>query len=231
MRRLRWYSVGGAGFQLQPLGARCLADEYSARKRAGFVLDERTRTRISGSFVEAFDVEEEVHDPFGRVTRYSRVDYRRVRFSLGSGVANLELENPPRSTKEFFGRLSSMADFGLFVEAVRPDVLKWLKAIEGRLGRVRVTSMSVSAAPLAGSVRADVIVTGTGDVRRELASFVGGRGTIVALEFEWRQKESDTRLTCELTSAGANIPEEWDGVSVGHVREALRSQIEQLGAA
>jgi len=224
-RRFRWFTVGGERFSVHALGTCVLADEYDERKRSGFVVDERSRARVSGTFIEKLDLEEEIEDPFGRIMRYKRVEYRRLRFSCcGEDHANLELEDPPRASGAFFARIGMFLDQGIHVEPVRPDVMKWIRALEKDVTRVQISSISVSDAPLSASARADVIITGTGDVRRDLSTFLDGKGTVAAADVTWRVRESDDRLSCELTRAGANVPEHWTDAQVRPLRTSLRAQ-------
>jgi hypothetical protein len=110
------------------------------------------------------------------------------------------------------------------VEPVHPKVEPWLKSLEAAVGHVKVTSMSVGDMGLSSSTRADVIVFGTNDVRREAKQLLGDRLRVVSsVDLLWTKGERT--FTCELSSSGATYPADLEADLGSAVRTALQQSM------
>lgn len=220
-RRVRWYDLDLLGAPVSRLAEMMIADEYNDDDGAGFVIENASKSMVSGSFIERIDIEDVVSDPHGNMLKFSRVEFRQIEFKILSGRPSLELIDPPRTCKPFFHKLERMLDYRVALSPVAPDLRKWLKALESLVGKVTVTSIAVSGVSMSGRVSADVMLSGSDDVRKELVKLLGDRhGEVVEVSAAWQK--SDMELQCDLMKGGAN----YDSSVERHVAPVLRATLQ-----
>jgi hypothetical protein len=203
------------------------AHPYSERSGAGFRILRSTKQEASGEFIERFDYETVVEDPFGKVQRFTRVEYQTVSFHISGDAPGLELVDPPRSTKAFVGSVGAATDHQIAIEPVYPPVAPWLQAIEHRVGKLRVKSMEMSGLVLSATTSAAVVVTSGSDARKDARSLISQwKGQMVAAEIEWR--DGDDLVACSLSNRGFTYEDRDEPRVVGKVRDALRQVLIEL---
>jgi hypothetical protein len=220
-QRIRWFDLEASQVVLSGLPRRMMAAEYDEETGDGFRIEAARRGEAVGSYIEKVESVEEIEDPFGKVLKFRRVTYQRVRFRLGASRPNLELLDPPRSCRSFFQRLNLLLDGGLSVSPVRPDVANWIKELEQAVGKVRVTSMAIGNLSVSEGALADIVVSGAADIRGELRKLAAGRRHVVgAATLEWKASDGDA-VSCELTRNGANVTEAVSEEARQSLRDAL----------
>jgi len=224
-QRLRWFALSSSGAALPTLLGRVRGREYDESTGIGFRIERSGRNIVKGDFIERIEHDDAVEDPFGRVMRFQRTEFRTVRFHFGTEYAQLELVDPPRSTKVFLSTLSEVTEYQLVVEPIRPDVSKWIKALEQVVGRLRVRDLEVSGVTLSATASASVVVSGGADVRKDARRLLGDlKGELVGAALEWRQ--GDDLVNCEISKHGATFDDAAPNVGT-ILRETLRSVVLQ----
>jgi hypothetical protein len=180
-------------------------------------------TQTRGAYIEKLESEQTVEDPFGKVLRFVRSDYRKVAFHLTAASPNLSLFDPPRSCKAFFARIGAMMEHQIAIEPVKLNVESLIDALEGKVSGMKVTAMTVSDIAISASTRVEISVAGGMDVRNETQRLLGARrGLVTSASVEWRKHER--MLSCELSTSGAAYladPED-------DIAPALRSSLQTL---
>ncbi len=176
MIRVKWFSLGGITKRsLEILVTGMLKSPYSDDSGSGFLLGTVRPSSIEGRFLEKRQIKDEVIDPFGKTLEFNRIDFKETRFRIAIGKAELEIHNPSRSLHEFFNQLSKLSGRTISIEALSVNVLAWHERLAMAISGAIVTSLAVSNLPLSASVSAQVILTGSEDVRSVLADITGNR--------------------------------------------------------
>jgi len=201
MTRYHWFRASWQPPMLARLRRAMLKDEYGPERNAGFRLDSASREKITGQYIERFEVTRVVEDPAGGTLSFSIVDFQLVSFRIGVAFPQLELIDPPRSTRSFIGRVSELTGFEVAIAAAEVCVFDWLEAIEKRVHRVLVSRLQCSGVTLSPRVCAAIAVQGTEDVRHHLTRLLGGKAAQVE-RVRIECSHLDWTARCELRRAG-----------------------------
>lgn len=222
-QRIRWYSI--LPFEARDvarISAACLRDEFVDGRNWGLQIESASRKNIVGRFIEQHQVTDKVIDPFGKTFEFSRVEFSSLSFRLSADSINLELYDAPISLiAAFLNQLAAYLDFEVSISAPQIDVLKCLKKIGAKTENMIVKSLFLTDLTLSNSTQAQVIITGTEDVRSHIEKIVGHRKyQIHKATFEARILEQG--IKCEIVSDGrANVIRGNDDSVLSLLRETV----------
>jgi hypothetical protein len=223
---LRWYSVAPIANLLPAMALAVGKERFRADASEGFVPVTTTKTRIEAAFVERVAVEEKIEDPFGTITVYERVDYRRTEFILGSTYPELQLCNAPRSSRGFIARLGEASGHTVSIQAVPLDVMAIVSHLEREIGRVSVTSLVVGGFPLSSRASADIVVSGAEDIREEARKFTAHRfATVSAATVSWHRRSG--AVECNIAVGGVAF----DGERGDRIEKTFRDALAETRVA
>jgi hypothetical protein len=154
-------------------------DEYRDGQNSGFRIAGTRKELIEGTFVQRFELNDEVQDPFGRTVSYPRVEFRIAQFALSTTTPELQLINPSRSTRALVTRLAELVSFSSAIAALEVDVLAWLNHVEARMGPAVVKKLRATNIAVPPDSTAAIEIEGPVDVRRRLRDVVGRRKLVV----------------------------------------------------
>jgi hypothetical protein len=179
-----------------------LSDEFSNERKWGFQIESSSKRLIQGRFIERNEFVEKVIDPFGEIFEFARVEYTSLSFRFGTEIANLELYDPPVSLiPTFLNQLGTYLSFKVSISPVQIDVLKWLNLFEPHVEALVVKVLMVTDISLSNTVQAQVVLTGTQDVRAFVAKIAGGRNHRI-LKATFEAKSLEREVKCEIGSEG-----------------------------
>ncbi|MGV8822725.1 hypothetical protein [Methylibium petroleiphilum] len=175
MTRYRWYRAEW------PMGMRFLAKRLKSKAfdddgADGFVLDRVRDNYVEGRFIERFEYDDTIIDPFGKELSFHRVDYNQCEFRAFDTSPGLELVDAPRSIQAMVSRMLEATDFSLAISPLSVNVLDWADAFQ-RAAKVSalVDSMQLGALELASGISAKAVIRGDTDVREVGATLIEGR--------------------------------------------------------
>jgi len=175
MSRYRWLQADW------PLPVRTLAKQIRQRSfsddgSSGFVLDRVRDDFLEARYVERYEYEETVADPFGKELTFSRLEFHQTSFRATRVWPGLELVDAPRSTQSLVSQLLEITDFALPVAPLNVDVMTWANVFQEYFGsRVVIDSIQLGALQIEKGVRAKVVLKGDEDVRSVCEELIGGR--------------------------------------------------------
>ncbi|WP_076997891.1 hypothetical protein [Variovorax sp. KK3] len=175
MKRYRWFRAEW------PMGMRALAKRLKSKafdedSADGFVLDRVRDDCIEGRFIERFEYDDIITDPFGKELTFHRVDYNQCEFRTFDASPGLELVDAPRSVQAMVSRMLEATDFALAISPLSVNVLDWADTFQ-RAAKVSglVDSMQLGALELASGISAKAVIRGDTDVREVGATLIEGR--------------------------------------------------------
>lgn len=222
-QRVRWYSI--RPFTARDVGrisTLCSRDEFVDGRNWGLQIESSSKKHVFGKFIERNQITDKVLDPFGNTLEFPRVEFTSLTFRVSADSINLELYDAPVSLiGAFLNQLGVYLDFQVAISSVEIDVLKCLKKIESKTDNLVVKSLLLTDLTLSSSTQAQVIITGTEDVRTQVSKIAGNRKyRIHKVTFEARMLERG--LKCEICSEGrANVIRGNDDSVLNLLREAV----------
>jgi hypothetical protein len=138
--------------------------EYSDKVVWGFIDVRNEGDAVTATFVERFETEEKIEDPFGDFTTYKRVRFNQTPFRLSLSVPQLELYDGPRSIEPLLTELSGIVGSSLSFASVSVDlqtVMRHFKRDTLSIALVAATLQDISLAP---DAFARVAVFGNGEI-------------------------------------------------------------------
>ena len=214
-----WYNCEGfSSRQFQEASATLLKRTFRANSLTGFKIDSVLPNTFEGTYIEKTEFTETLTDPFGRVTEIPRVRYDSFRFRLFKTFPQVELIDPIRSVKGFFGELSRAFGFDIILTKPRVDVRAWLERLEQKINRAEVRRMLFAGIDIEHSATGQLTVSGDTDVRRAAEIFL--RSKKAELEkLSFRGEIDSAVVSCELSSACRAMV---DGEDLDHLVGILR---------
>ena len=226
-QRIRWYSIlPFEARDMARISAACLRDEFVDGRNWGLQIESSSKKNVVGRFIEQHQVTDKVVDPFGKTLEFSRVEFSSLSFRLSADSINLELYDAPVSLiGAFLNQLAAYLDFEVSISAPQIDVLKCLKKIGTKTENMTVKSLFLTDLTLSSSTQAQVIITGTEDVRSQVGKIAGNRKyQIHKATFE--AKILERGLKCEICSdARANVIRGNDDSVLNLLREAVADSV------
>ncbi len=175
MSRYRWLQADW------PLSVRTLAKQIRQRPfsddgSSGFILDRVRDDFLEARYVERYEYEETVADPFGKELVFNRLEFLQTAFRATSEWPGLELVDAPRSTQSLVSQFLEITNFGLPISPLTVDVMTWVNLFQECFGsQVVIDSIQLGAVQIEKGVRAKVVLKGEEDVRAACKDLVGGR--------------------------------------------------------
>ncbi len=179
MSRFRWLQADW------PLPVRTLAKQirqraFSDDESSGFILDRVRDDFLEARYVERYEYEETIADPFGKEMTLNRLEFRQTSFRAAPGWPGLELVDAPRSSQSLVSQLLEITDFALPVTPLTVDVMGWADAFQQHFGnRIVIDSIQLGSLQIEHGVRAKVVLKGEEDVRTACKELIGGRKHIL----------------------------------------------------
>ena len=205
--RIRWYSIRPfVTHDVGRISTACLRDEFVDGRNWGLQIENSSRRHILGRFIERHQITDKVLDPFGNTLEFPRVEFSSLSFRITSDSINLELYDAPMSSiGAFLNQLGAYLDFEVSISSIEIDVMRCLKKIESKAENVIVKSIFLTDLTLSSASQAQVTISGTEDVRSQVAKITGNRKYRVhKATFEARVLERGFK--CEICSEGrANV--------------------------
>jgi len=176
--RIKWFILNHSTSVFGKLRDGMLKNDLVPDARTGFRLEHFDEKQVLGRFIVRNEISESVEDPFGNNVTFQRVLYETTKFRIDEVSSILELQDPPRSTREFFNKLAALAEYGIGIETPAVDLLRWINRIEDRVGNVVVTKLQGTGISLSLKATAQLLVTGSEDVRSHFTALTGKRSSI-----------------------------------------------------
>jgi hypothetical protein len=145
-----------------------VANEYSEGAPWGFVDVRNQGDTITGTFVERFESEQNVTDPFGNLKIYKVINYSQARFNITTSFPHLELIEPPRSVAPLLTELSRAFGNNLVFSQIQLDVPQFINDFRHKVSSLFVTSATLDDVPLTNDIFARIHVNGSGEIRNHL---------------------------------------------------------------
>jgi hypothetical protein len=195
--------------------------EYTRRRAAGFRLSEVRKDYVAGTFVERVEWDDTLDDPASGELKVHRVEVRHLAFRLDARFHDLEVKNPPRSIRTFIERLSECCGKPLNLMPMAASPVDWLSAIERVSGAATVLAIAGSGLTLSAATSASILVEGSEDVRKRLATFIQGRS--VNIDRLFLRLPGSNGNQCELLSGGRAAVIHGNDETIATLRDSLRS--------
>lgn len=175
MNRYRWFRAEWP-ISMRQLAKRLKAKQFADGSTDGFVVDRVRDDYVEARYIERFEVEEVVTDPFGKELTFQRVEFKQSAIRASGGTVGLELRDAPRSTHGLVSRLSEANDFSLAIIPISVDVVAWATSFQ-QLSRLEVIvdSLQIGDLELGSGVSAKIVVKGAKDVRNYSKVLTSGR--------------------------------------------------------
>ncbi|WP_063899299.1 hypothetical protein [Burkholderia ubonensis] len=202
MSRYRWLQADW------PMPVRTLAKQirqrsFSDDESSGFILDRVRDDFLEARYVERYEYEETVSDPFGKALTFNRLEFHQTSFRAAPEWPGLELVDAPRSTQSLVSQLLEIADFALSIAPLMVDVMTWANVFQEHFGsRVVIDSIQLGALHIDKSVRAKVMLKGEEDVRSACKELIAGRKHVLE-KLQFRVARGDLRTAVLIANNAA----------------------------
>jgi len=177
--RLKWFILNYSSDAFDMIREGMLKNELVPDARAGFRLEGFEEKLVVGRFIVRNEITENVEDPFGNNVTFERIFYDITKFKIDANSNVLELQDPPRSTKELFNKIATFAEYNIAIEAPVIDLHRWINSIEKRVGDITVTKLHGTGISLSLKANAQLLVTGSEDVRPHFTTMVNKKPSII----------------------------------------------------
>lgn len=175
MTRYRWLEADWPA-AIKGLSKRVRQHNFDEKGQSGFLLDRVRDEFLEARYIERFEFQETVADPFGREVTLDRLEYRQTSFRATATWPGLELIDPARSVQQLLNELAEASDFSLSITPLNIDVLAWAEGIQQAFGgRLTISSIQVGGLKLEDGATAKVVLKGEKDVREACRKLMGGR--------------------------------------------------------
>ena len=157
------------------LAKRLRQHSFGDGAQSGFILDRVLDDRLEARYIERYEFQETIADPFGKEVTLDRLEYRQTAFRVSPGWPGLELIDAPRSAQSLVNELLEATDFSLPITPIAVDVLNWVDAFQAA-SRIKlvIASAQVGELQLDEGVRAKVVIRGDKDVREACKNLTRG---------------------------------------------------------
>lgn len=165
MTRYRWLEAAWPA-AIKGLSKRVRQNSFRAEGHSGFLLDRVRDDFLEARYIERFEFQETVSDPFGKEVTFDRLEYRQTAFRATATWPGLELIDPSRSVQQLLNELIEVSDFSVSLSPMSVDVLKWAEGIQQTFGGLlTISSIQLGGLKLEDSTTAKVVLKGEKDVR------------------------------------------------------------------
>jgi hypothetical protein len=175
MTRYRWLEADWPA-AIKGLSKRVRQNNFGAEGHSGFLLDRVRDEYLEARYIERFEFQETVSDPFGKEVTLDRLEYRQTAFRATSTWPGLELVDPSRSVQQLLNELVEASDFSVSLSPLSVDVLIWADGVQREFGGLlTISSIQVGGLRLEDGTVAKVVLKGEKDVREACRKLIGDR--------------------------------------------------------
>jgi hypothetical protein len=181
-----------------------LKKEFSPKSNSGFRLEYARKDNLKARYIVKNIIQDKYEDPFGNIVVNDIITYDVFDFKLNLNSPNLILKNPPRNIKPFLFALSEASNFKVTIQPLMLNLNNWIDSIETLFGKVMVIKLQGSGLSLSDKTSAQVLISGTEDVRGHWGSIFPA--TMPSMDKAKIRLSYDGHITdCELTKQGSAI--------------------------
>lgn len=191
MKRVKWIELN---IQLDFPSAikRLSLDTYTEDKGKGFVFEKIRNNLAYGRFIEKLTVYDTFINIDGYQSTNERIEYRTTQFTISiDKLPIIQLINPPRTLKPFAQALVKNLGFGVSLEEIDVDPIKWANAIAEHVN-LTVMQLDISRVKISNDATAKMQIVGSND----LMSYYNRELTL--------KKVHTDKVTCGITSLACN---------------------------
>jgi len=175
MSRYRWMQADWP-VPIRTLAKRVREHSFVDDKSSGFILDRVRDDFLEARYVERYEFQETVADPFGKELTFDRLEFRQTSFRAAPSWPGLELVDAPRSSQSLVSQLLEATNFTLPIAPLTVEVLMWAAAFQHAFGSpVVIDSIQLGSLQVDDGVKAKVILKGDKDVRAACKELIRGR--------------------------------------------------------
>lgn len=175
MTRYRWLEADWPA-AIKGLSKKVRQNSFRTEGHSGFLLDRVRDDFLEARYIERFEFQETVSDPFGKEVTLDRLEYRQTAFRATATWPGLELIDPSRSVQQLLNELIEASDFSVSLAPLSVDVLKWAEGIQQTFGGLlTISSIQLGGLKLEDSTTAKVVLKGEKDVREACRKLTGNR--------------------------------------------------------
>jgi hypothetical protein len=138
--------------------------EYSDKVAWGFLDVRNEGDALTATFIERFESEDEIYDPFGGITKYKRIRFNQTRVRLGLISPQLEVFDGPRSLSPLLTELSAGFANDIGFSRIGLNLSSLLKDLKRETSSLSLVSAALEDITLSPDVYARVLVVGAGEV-------------------------------------------------------------------
>lgn len=179
MSRYRWMEAGWP-VPIRSLAKRIQEHPFSNDESSGFILDRVRDDFLEARYIERYEFQETVADPFGKELTFDRLEFRQTSFRAALGWPGLELLDAPRSAQSLISQLLEATNFTLPIAPLTVDVIVWADAFQQAFGSpIVIDSIQLGALQLEDGIRAKVVLKGDKDVRAACMELIQGRKHVI----------------------------------------------------
>ena len=208
--RFKWLTFSCSSDAFLKITKAMLQNEIVPEARTGFRIEKLEDRSVIGRFIIKNELREEVEDPFGNNVVFEHITYDTVKFKIDEHLQVLELQNPPRSTKEFTNKIALFAGYSIAIASPTVDISKWILHLENKLGNIVVTKLYGAGISLSIKSNAQLLVSGSEDVRPYFNVMVDNKPCIITkarISFRHLTQNYDLEITNQGT---VNITSTYD---------------------
>lgn len=172
-----WFTVGNAPDDLLSKSGNLFDGvPFTEESGYGFIIEEKSSTRIVGTFFERKEIIDTVQDPSGNSTEHRRITYESVGFILQKGFPHLTLINPARNYTKLIKLIDrSLESSVVFNKVTFQDLRVIAKCFRERLAGARIVAISTDGLLYKGRTLIDVAFKALVDVEADSESFIKGQ--------------------------------------------------------
>lgn len=153
---------------LRMVSDKLCAKEFSEQISWGFIDVRNKGNTIAATFVERFETEEQVADPFGHITTYKRIQYSQLKFRLCIYAPQLEVYDAPRSISPLVTELSKCFPIPVSFSRIQLDLNLFVKLLKRQTSVLIMQGATLQDIGLATDVLVKVALVGN----REITPFL-----------------------------------------------------------
>ena len=152
-------------------------NQYSQEVPEGFLVHTARDNLLSAEYIARSEKNISLVDPIGVERSFSSIEFSRCRFSLNDDRSHLRTEDAGRTENSCLNQLSQFSSFGIPIEPLQVDCLKWAKNLVSRVKNGHVYRLLCTGLSLSSLVKCDFLVSGSAfsDIESDLVKFTKGK--------------------------------------------------------
>jgi hypothetical protein len=178
-----------------------LKADFASQKQHGFRLEKARDHFVSGKYIEKYELQEIIKDPFGAVSTYTKTVFDVYKFTLSDEFPGLEIVDSPRRHTSLLTRISELSGFKISFSPLTINLFSLIEFLEKKLNKLTLVQISCSGINLSPHCSAKIIVSGNEDVMEPLQNIKGDRQATVD-SVNIRFEINNQHLECELYRTG-----------------------------